>query len=245
MKTVIFHYHLFKNAGTSFDDSLQRNFSGNKWVTKEFPYAMAPNIRQQKKWIKDHPEAVCFSSHTAHLTNLTDEETTVIPIIFMRHPIDRIASAYSFEKKQGGDSFGSVLARNTSLAGYIETRLALANDRQCRNFHVDRFCRYVSESEGIELERAKKAVDRLNFVGDVGKYDESLENFEMKLKGLGFEEIALKSVKKNVSRVSKSIEEKMSDLKSEIGEDLFGRLYDANLDDIALYEYMKQSKGYS
>jgi hypothetical protein len=62
------------------------------------------------------------------------KDSLVLPVIFVRHPIDRIMSAYSFESKQTSESFGAVLARNTTLGGNIETRLSMPNDTQCRNF---------------------------------------------------------------------------------------------------------------
>ena len=34
-RTIILHYHLFKNAGTSIDAILKDNFD-EKWVTREF-----------------------------------------------------------------------------------------------------------------------------------------------------------------------------------------------------------------
>jgi hypothetical protein len=106
-----------------------------------------------------------FSSHTAILPIPIIKEVKVIPVIFMRHPIDRMASAYSFESKQGGDGFGPVLARNTNLAGYIETRLALGHDQQCRDFHAHRFAAMLGEKQGDEATRAKMAVKQLPFVG--------------------------------------------------------------------------------
>jgi len=34
-RTILIHYHLFKNAGTSLDAVLKENF-GDKWITREF-----------------------------------------------------------------------------------------------------------------------------------------------------------------------------------------------------------------
>ncbi|MEP1869056.1 MAG: hypothetical protein ABJJ44_05975, partial [Paraglaciecola sp.] len=165
MTTAIFHYHLFKNAGTSLDASFKENFSGDEWVTNEFPAQPAKNRDLARQWISENPQALCFSSHTAFLPPPNIEGRKLLPVIFVRHPIDRIASAYSFEKKQGGDGFGSVLARNTDIKGYCESRLALGYDRQCKNFHVDRFSDMFPPAFDSELERALKALDVLPFVG--------------------------------------------------------------------------------
>jgi hypothetical protein len=239
MKTIILHYHLFKNAGTSLDAALKENFSeeNGEWVTKEFPAQPAKNREELKQWIIDNPQAKCFSSHTAIFPVPVIDGINIIPVVFYRHPIDRMASAYSFEKKQGGDGFGPVLARNTSLRGYIETRLAFGHDRQCRDFHAHRFATMYDEQQGDEATRAKMAIEALPFVGLVEKYSESLERLEALLKAEGFEDIKLKPVEKNVSRgVKKSLGEKLSEIKEQLGEGVFAKLVEANEMDLGIWE---------
>lgn len=239
MKTVILHYHLFKNAGTSLDAALKENFSeeNGEWVTKEFPAQPAKNREQLKQWIIDNPQAECFSSHTAIFPVPVIEGIKIIPVIFYRHPIDRMASAYSFEKKQGGEGFGPVLARNTSLGGYIETRLALGHDRQCRDFHAHRLATMFGEKQGDEATRANMAIENLPFVGLVEKYSESLERLESLLASEGFEGIKLKPVEKNVSRgIKKTLDEKLNEIKEQLGEGVFNKLLLANEVDLSVWE---------
>ena len=241
MNKAIFHYHLFKNAGTSLDASLKENFTGDEWVTTEFPAQPAKNRELAKKWVSENPQALCFSSHTAFFPPPEVEGRIILPVIFVRHPIDRIASAYSFEKKQGGDGFGSVLARNTTLKGYCETRLALGYDRQCKNFHVDRFASMFEPAFGSELERAIKAFEMLPFVGLVEAFDKSLQQLESWLKSEGFEDIAIAPKEHNVSRDNKvTIDEKLAALEEEMGKDMYARLLVENADDMALYERVKE-----
>ena len=243
MRNVIFHFHLFKNAGTSLDETLKKNFPGNEWVTKEFPANFEANKKLVRDWIVDNPQAKCFSSHTAFLQIPEIEGVNVIPVIFMRHPIDRIVSAYSFESKQGGDTFGAVLARNTTLSGYIETRLSIKGERQCRNFHTANFSKLYSGKDS-DLNKSKKAVDELIFVGDVGNFNESISDLECILNDKGFIGISLEAVEKNVSRKSKTIEDKMNEIQLEIGDDLFNKLVEVNSDDLDLYSYFKEKYGF-
>jgi hypothetical protein len=246
MKTIILHYHLFKNAGTSLDAALKENFSeeNGKWVTKEFPAQPAKNREELKQWIIDNPQAKCFSSHTAIFPVPVIEGINIIPVVFYRHPIDRMASAYSFEKRQGGNGFGPVLARNTSLGGYIETRLALGHDRQCRDFHAHRLATMFGEQQGDEATRAKMAIEALPFVGLVEKYSESLERLETLLEAEGFEGIKLKPVEKNVSRgIKKTLDEKLSDIQEQLGDELFAKLVEANGVDLNIWsELLKVTK---
>lgn len=238
MRKVILHYHLFKNAGTSLDAAFKENFSEEKgeWVTKEFPNQPAANREQVRQWILDNPQAKCFSSHTAIFPVPEFEDIEVFPVIFVRHPIDRIASAYSFEKKQGGNTFGPTLARNTSLTGYIETRLSLPHDRQCRDFHAHRLATMFDASQGNEAKRAKNALASLPFIGLVEKYADSLKVLEKMLRNEGFSEIKLNALERNVSRSSKnSISEKVAQLNEQLGE-VFEFLVNSNKIDLDLWE---------
>ena len=245
MRKVILHYHLFKNAGTSLDAALKENFSEEKgeWVTKEFPGQPAKNREELKQWIIDNPQAKCFSSHTAIFPVPEIEDVKIIPVIFYRNPIDRMASAYSFEKKQGGNGFGPVLARNTGLGGYIETRLSLGYDRQCRDFHAHRLATMFGEKQGDEATRAKMAIEALPFVGLVEKYSESLERLETLLKAEGFEDIKLKPVEKNVSRgVKKTLDEKLAEINEQLGDRVFDMLIAANEIDLNIWENLNNDQ---
>jgi len=169
-RTIILHYHLFKNAGTSVDRILQRNFP-ERWVTAEF--RGQNNTAQVTDWIQNEPDAVAFSSHTmmGPLPKLPGVE--IIPVMMLRDPISRIRSAYRFEHAQKTDNFGAILARHTDLEGYVRVRLALPGDRQCRNFQTWRLASLVPGPEP-ELERATKALGQLSVAGLVSDFGGSL-----------------------------------------------------------------------
>lgn len=234
-RVVIFHYHLFKNAGTSLDALFQEQFAG-RWVTREFAAQRGENRRAVQDWIVETPDAVCFSSHTALLPPPAVPRTRVLPVIFVRHPLDRIASAYSFERKQGDPGFGSTLARHTTLAGYIETRLSLPQDRQCRNFHTARFADMMHADPVDELTRALRALEELPFVGIVETFEASLKKLQSILEREGFEGVNLRPVRHNVSRDRElSLEERLDKLAGELGDELYTELTRANADDLRFY----------
>lgn len=239
MRKVILHYHLFKNAGTSLDAAFKENFSEEKgeWVTKEFPNQPAANREQVRQWILDNPQAKCFSSHTALLPLPKFEDIEVFPVIFVRHPIDRIASAYSFEKKQGADTFGSVLARNTSLKGYIETRLSLKNDKQCRNFHAQHF---RIEQPANSKQSVSDILGELPFIGLVEQYGDSLEVLNRLLKEFGFKNLTLNAFNQNVSRENSKLEDKIEKIKSTVSEDFYDKLKAINELDFVIYQLIAE-----
>lgn len=237
LRKIILHYHLFKNAGTSVDQVLQRNF-GARWVTREFQARGNPAVHRKEvaDWILAHPDACAFSSHTLELPPPQIDGVEILPVIFIRHPIDRIVSAYSFERRQGGDGFGSVLARHTSLMGYIEVRLSLWRDRQCRDFHVDRLAPMFPADSGTELQRASRAIASLPFVGVVEEFGASLAQLQRLLRP-AFPEFAIQNVHVNSSRdIAVSLPERLDKLKSEIGDACFAQLISTNRDDLLLHQ---------
>lgn len=234
-RSAILHYHLFKNAGSSLD-ALFREAFPDAWVTAEFPEDPATNRASLADWIRTQSQAVCFSSHTALLPPPRLAEVTLTPVIFLRHPLDRIASAYSFEAQQLDDGFGATLARNTTLRGYIKVRLSMESDRQCRNFQTDRLAGFLGDDEGTERERALRAVEELPFVGVVEKFDRSLRKLERVLDKRGFSGIRLRSARRNVSRGrADSLGARLERMAHELGDEVFEELARANSDDLAVY----------
>lgn len=180
-RTVILHYHLFKNAGTSLDAILQRNFPG-RWVTREFPHEH--NTEDVAEWIAANPQAVAFSSHTAQgpLPRLPD--TRIVSVLFLRDPVARIRSAYLFERTQRDDTtdpLGMELAAGQDFEGYVRARLAIPGDRQCRDFHVARLSRFVPGPEP-ELDRAMAALSCLTVVGQVESFAASVARLALVLR---------------------------------------------------------------
>lgn len=235
-RTILLHYHLFKNAGTSLDALLQEAFPG-RWVTREFGAGPADAHRRElEDWITGEPEAVCFSTHTGRLPAPQPAGVRVLPVVFVRHPLDRIASAYAFERTQDSETYGAVLARHTSLAGYIATRLALPGDPQCRNFHASFLARSGGDGEGSFPSRAMEGLASLPFVGVVEDFAGSLVRLGRWLAAEGLGEIDLVPVAKNVSRDHRqSLADRIDALRQEIGADLFARLEEANETDLAIH----------
>lgn len=219
MRTIILHYHLFKNAGTSLDQILKDNF-GEAWVTREFPGQN--NTAQVEAWIRDTPDAVAFSSHTMMGPLPQVEGVRIVSVMLLRDPIERIKSAYRFERTQAAETFGAVLARHTDLEGYVKVRLSLPHDRQCRNFQTQRLAMLVPGPEP-ELERARTAIGRLSVVGLVADFTGMLERLAGEI-AEPFPHFSWKDVHSNRSRKDGV----------DAPDDLDALLAEVNADDIAL-----------
>ncbi len=225
MRTIILHYHLFKNAGTSLDAILKKNF-GNNWVTKEFKTNNNNNTEAVEDWIRQSPKAIAYSSHTMVGPIPNVKGVKVIPIILLRDPIARIRSAYRFEAKQDADTWGAKLAKEYDLEGYVKARLSKPRDRQCRNFHTARLATIGSKGES-EIDRALHAASIFRKTGVIG----CVENFNDAMtelqKRLLKEDIALE-----ITKARKNVSKKI-DL--EESPKLLQMMRDANKDDIYLY----------
>src|SRR5689334_21902410 len=88
---VIIHYHLFKNAGTSIDAVLRRHF-GEGWASHEYPPRSGGEAAREFLVANRHIAAL--SSHTLLLPPPEIPDVEIIPVIFIRHPLDRMKSAY-------------------------------------------------------------------------------------------------------------------------------------------------------
>jgi len=249
MRVVLFHFHLFKNAGTSIDKILEKNF-GDKFTQKEFIFdTYERNVEEVQNWIKNEKDKVAFSSHTARLFNFEEfekrEGIKVIPIIFVRHPIIRIHSAYYFEreKQKDLDTLETAIARNTTLKGYIEIRWHIPNDYQCENFHAHRLSdMYYYENIPL-LDKALKAIETLPFVGLVEKFDKSLEKLELLVKEY-FPDFKAEYVKENVMfDQSEDIKVRLERIREELGDEFYNKVLEKNKEDLIIWK--KVVEGYN
>lgn len=229
-KPIILHYHLFKNAGTSVDKALQDVF-GCSWCPLEGDKG-ALDHGEMEEFISGHPECIAISSHTLRLPLPQVEGRQVFPIIFIRHPIDRAASVYRFERKQDASTPGAMAAKEMSFKGYVRWRLD-RGDNQLRNFQVSRLC--PPPDRAATLEKAMETIDAFPFVGLVENYESSLEMYELLLRK-DYPETKLTSVRLNATGNSeKPLSERVEEVTEQLGSELSERLLQANALDLALW----------
>ncbi len=119
MRTVLVHYHIYKNAGTSFDHVLAHNFAGRHELF-DGPYPFFTIDQEQlDRIIMRRADAVAFSSHQIMLPPPSSLDYRVIAAIFLRNPYLRIASIYRFKR-------GPERADGTPLANLTADELAAA-----------------------------------------------------------------------------------------------------------------------
>jgi Sulfotransferase family len=118
IKQMVVHYHIFKNAGTSVDEILKCNFGPRfTYLEGETPTSiLRPDALRE--FIKQNENVVAISSHL--LRPSLDQEPDIIPIIFLRDPLDRAYSAYTFGRRADTRVLSNAVASQTNFAGYLD-----------------------------------------------------------------------------------------------------------------------------
>jgi len=244
-KPICIHFHIFKNAGTTIDTVLKRNFSKDA-VTMDT--GIPDDILSWTK-VLDHikeknPTTKSFSSHQLKFPLPKSAEYQFLPMIFIRHPIDRAFSMYSFDKRRTSfrDITTVVKAKSTDLAGYIKWNLRLKNHMVMKNYQVlslsDKPRGSTVDEKDLEL-----VIDRIKNFLVIGIVDRMAESLIMAEKTLGkyFDVIDLSFEKQNISQDrTGDLEQRLKTGRNEIGAELMDRLEKENEFDLKLYSMANQ-----
>jgi hypothetical protein len=240
---IIVHNHLFKNAGSSIDWALRNNF-GNAFIDHRDNQKMLKGPSYLGPYLLNNPSIIALSTHHLRPPLPVLENTRILTIMMFRHPIERVTSAYNFERKQtGASTLGAKFARTHNLREYVFWRMQSEVPPTIRNFHIYRTlplpANWRNDVGETELGQAKNFVDSVRMLGFVESFDESMVLFE---DGLRFfsPDIDLSYRIQNVGqRRGETLEEHIQWLQKEIGADAFQLLIEGNRADMELYEHAR------
>jgi len=237
-KPICLHFHIFKNAGSTIDWILDKNFSKNHLSLDDLE-----NRGGRLQWdgvlklLNQNPDVKAFSSHQLRFPVSNNTNYNFLPMIFIRHPIDRAFSIYGFKKRSTDDSLGTVKAKSMTLKGFIQWNIDLEINRTMKNFQV----LYLSDKDtksSVDSNDLQLAIDRLRtcpILGVVNRLDESLVLAEEYLRQF-FTDIDFSYIKQNVSNDRKNdLEVRLIDERNRIGESLSNQLNQLNELDFKLY----------
>ncbi|WP_346839860.1 sulfotransferase family 2 domain-containing protein [Microbulbifer sp. SAOS-129_SWC] len=240
MRKLILHYHLFKNAGSSIDEILKGSF-GDSWTSFDKDTASAKILpAEMRAFIDENPQVRAVSSHQV-MPPLPQGDFEVFPIVFLRHPLDRVRSAYLFEwKKQLG-----LTVPKGSFADYVREKLDSCSRGPIANYQVFQLSNTACEGEKPahdsdtqkRLVRAQTFLAELPFFGLVERFQESLERMHFYLK-YHFPDLKVVNRQVNTTQdTGKHIEERLLEVRQQLGEALYGELIDRNRQDLELYNF--------
>ena len=242
MRYILLHGHIFKNAGSTMDWSLQRIF-GDRFLDHRQDKPMRQAGRELLAQLVEQDEQLCaLSSH--HMTGDLPQIRGVnfISVNLLRHPLIRLRSVYDFERHQQGETPGARAAKQKGFRDYVAWRMQPDVARTIRNYQTLYLAGRHHPTDNAEIARhyfsaALAKVASGAFVGVVERYDESMVVLEEQLRGI-FPAIDLSYVRQNVSagrKVGETEERLVAAVLSELG-DLQKQVIDENSFDLALYQ---------
>ena len=244
MRTVIVHYHLFKNAGSTIDSILSKHFPGEQHGHIEGPYPWSTVQPQELvEFALANPALRVMSSHQARLPLPHHPDIRFLPLLFLRHPIDRLASVYEFERRQPVDSLSPsvAIARNGGLAEFAKWVVSPEATAVCRNFHVAHLANAqhdmrTARATNEDYVSALKHLESLPFFGIVESFQQSIEVMQAIFRPY-FGDIDLAYLSANVTPGRHAtLDERLAHIRSELGESLYRSVVELNSLDMLLYE---------
>lgn len=236
---LLIHYHIFKNAGTSFEWALEKAF-GSGLATYDSPvpngFVSAESIAD---FVADNPGIRAIASHQAAPPAPQVPEREVFTSILIRDPLARVRSIYAFERGQQAESPGAIKAKELDFKAYVDWRLDATPAIFC-NYQVHFCTRTAQPSDGPagqdELEKAIEHLDNLSIVGTVSRYNDWL-SVAQKVLSRPFPEIALKPTRQNVTATTRASESEILDqLIDDLGESTAQHLIENNQLDMCLHQ---------
>lgn len=242
----IIHYHIFKNAGSSVDRALQEFFK-DRWTAFEGRHAHdIKSVVDVLAFLEKNRDVLALSSHLARPPLPYDD---AVPIVFLRHPIARIRSVHSFVATDPAQHSHEI-ARTGGLGDYIEW--AFGPGREVggvviRNYQVVHLSPasfrlpsiLCAEAHEEDYEAAKTLLAAWPCVGIADAYTESCRRFEIEIKKI-HDTFSFKVFQENrSSNDSPSLNDVLSEMRSQLGESLYKRCEAENELDIRLYRFVK------
>jgi hypothetical protein len=237
---LLIHYHIFKNAGTSFKWSIVDALGEKAFASYD---SSSPqgfiSRRDLTSFAARHPEITVLSSHQAVPPAPAIYGREVFSSILIRDPIARIRSMYAFERRQEVGSRGAIMAKQLNFRQYVQWRLEETPSVLC-NYQVY-FCSR-KPNEDIFLagpERVEQAIanlDTISIVGTVARYEEWLA-LAQKVLSPTLPQLTLNTTRRNTSEANEPSEEQiLGQLITDLGDATAEYLLENNRLDMCLHQ---------
>jgi hypothetical protein len=244
IRQVIIHYHIFKNSGSTIDSILKRNFQGN-WLNFEGknPWDTLDG-KSILNYTYENTNVKVISSHHARLPVPESMDIKFFPLIFIRHPIDRVGSVYSFERRQpkNSPSLGAKIAQKNRFKEYVKWRLSEGNGCVIKNFQTVHLAgrekdMRIADANELDLRTVFDRLNKLPFIGIVEMFEESVSRMKAFLEPkFGAIDASFSIQNKSFERKS-FLEERLEDIQIALGKKVYQELIQKNNLDMELYNY--------
>ncbi len=250
MRTVICHYHIYKNSGTSFDKLLTDNY-GDQHICFDGPFPFFTIDQEQlARIIERRPNIIAFSSHQIQLPAPPSLDINVLPVVFVRHPLLRVLSIYKFKRQTYDGTTTSKAATEMSLGEWVEycfsnpheiTHISNAQTRMLGGVYRQKtLMRRKPNMMEYDIKQALRNIKTVEllarteyFGNDVSRFPELLNNYNVNFE---YNDIA----PQNTTSMdhSQTVDERLNKLCGQIGQSLYHKLEEANKQDIQIFDYV-------
>lgn len=237
LRFVIIHYHIMKNAGSTIVSILEREFGEGFHDIHRASASDVIGPVELGAFLSENPEVRAVTSHHIRYPLPQVPSTVLFDCCFIRDPLDRLESLYTFLKVSGDESALGKLAASQDVAGFLRG-LFEEHPHQVCNAQTNLLAnsgRFTRPPDRDDLNRAVHVIQKCALPGTVDQFDESLAVAEYFLKP-AFPALRLHHRPQNVSRsTSIPLTEKHRKLRHQCGSALFRQLRRANELDQRLY----------
>lgn len=245
MRQIIIHYHIFKNAGSTVDHMLEQTF-GDRWANfdKNIPTGRI-NAAELADFIQANPELAAVSSHQANLPPPEIPDVEIIPVLFLRNPLDRVRSVYEFERhqgiKSGPISRGAEHAARLSFHDYLRWRFdstlngVVHNHQTVWMIHHPRYQRHPITDDEFEL--AWSRLKEMPFIGLVERFDDSIALLQRLLAKRGINFATEYQAQNQNEKREADLGKRLALMRAELGEQMWLEVVARNQFDQKLYNF--------
>lgn len=242
---IIVHLHIFKNAGSSFDKSLQESF-GERWLPIDPP---DPHTTLTIDTLRANQAIKAMSSHQVRFFFPEQPDLKIYPIVFLRHPLIRTQSIYEYERSEWRSSTSSLIhtkmAREMSFRDWVKWCLSRAGYAGPIANYQTRMCSITNNGQmqgdwlkAVMMENFQEALTCLGsaYVGTVENYNASIIRIEARLRG-HFPDLILSPFIENSTSGPENITGRsVVAIRDSLGADIYEKLCAANSYDLMLWK---------
>ena len=176
MRFVILHYHILKNAGTTLENILDRNF-GERFTRMDTEHRDG-RIEQSDivDYLDRHPDVEAISSHQIHYPVPQARGYLFFDWCFLRDPIDRLRSTYDYFRRRPAESDPlSEAANRLEFGSYVRCLLDRFPE-QVDNPQTNLLANGAADRETLpsDFEPALRRMLEIVFLGVVDLYEQSV-----------------------------------------------------------------------
>jgi hypothetical protein len=201
MRFVIVHYHIFKNAGTTLERILEREFPGCFARIHGSSADATLDAEDLVSFLGSHPNVKAVTSHHLRYPAPVMRNTVIFDCCFLRHPLDRLDSIYSYYRKVDSTDPLCRSAHRQTPAEFVR-QLLDRSPEQVSNAQVTQIANrgaFTRPANEADLERAVEIVRNMALPGVVEMFQESMVAAEYFIRP-AFPSIRLGSPPANISR---------------------------------------------